>query len=104
NLVDGIIALLVLGTPVVLGFGFFGMALGAKLASAHGALIVGLIVLMLAASPLVIGTSLRQSAVGQVFDAINPFSAAVNAFDAVIIDSQAIAAQLQHLAVAFIWL
>jgi ABC-type transport system involved in multi-copper enzyme maturation permease subunit len=104
NLVDAIVALLLLGTPVVLGFGFFGMALGATLSAVRGALIVGLIVLMLAASPLVIGASLRQSAIGQVFDAFNPFSAAVNAYDAVIIDSQTIAAQWHLLAVALIWL
>lgn len=104
NLVEGIASLLLLGTPVVLGFGFFGMTLGARLASARAGLLIGLIVLMLAASPLAIGPSLRQSVIGQAFDAVNPFSAAVNAYDAVIIDSQPIAAQRQHLAIAFIWL
>lgn len=104
NLGDGLLTLALLGTPVVLGFGFFGMALGAHLAMARTGLLVGLIALMLAASPLLLGPSLRQSAIGRAFDSVNPFSAAVNAYDAVIIDSQPIAAQMPNLAVTIVWL
>jgi hypothetical protein len=51
-----------------------------------------------------LGPSLRQSAVGRAFDTVNPFSAAVNAYDAVIIDSQTILAQWEHIVVAAVWL
>jgi ABC-type transport system involved in multi-copper enzyme maturation permease subunit len=104
NLWQAMAALALLGSPVVLGFGYFGMALGARLASARAGLLTGLIALVVSASPLLLGPSLRQAAIGRAFDAINPFSAAVNAFDAVIIDSLAILAQWPHFAVAVAWL
>ena len=104
NLAAGLLTLALLGTPVVLGFGFFGMGLGARLPMARTGLLIGLIALLLAASPLVLGPSLRQSAIGRAFDAVNPFSAAVNAYDAVIIDSQAITAQAANLVVTLVWL
>ena len=59
---------------------------------------------MLSASPLLLGPSLRQSAIGRIFDAVNPFSAALNGFDAVIIDSQGAITQAGHAAVAVAWL
>lgn len=104
NLADGIAALALLGTPVVLGFGLFGLGLGARLRSSRAAMLSGLIALMVAASPLLIGPSLRQSALGRLFDAVNPFSAAVNAYDAVLIDSQSLLAQGSHLAHALVFL
>lgn len=104
NLRQGMAVLVILGSPVVLGFGFFGMGLGARLASARAGLLTGLITLIVSASPLLLGPSLRQSTIGRVFDAVNPFSAAVNAYDAVIIDSQTILAQWPHAAVAAGWL
>ncbi|MEQ8693965.1 MAG: ABC transporter permease subunit [Gammaproteobacteria bacterium] len=104
NLADGILMLVLLGTPVVLGFGFFGMGLGARLSSARSALLTGMIALMLSASPLLLGPSLRQSAIGRGFDAVNPFSAAVNAYDAVVIDSQSISAQWYHGTITSVWL
>ena len=104
NLAKGLLALALLGTPVVLGFGFFGIGLGARFAMSRTGLLIGLIALVLAASPLLLGPSLRQSAIGRAFDAVNPFSAAINAYDAVIIDSQPIAAQMLNLAVAVVWL
>jgi len=104
NLVDGLAAVALLGTPVVLGFGFLGIGLGARLAMARTGLLIGLIALVLAASPLLLGPSLRQSAVGRAFDAVNPFSAAVNAYDAVIIDSVPIATQMLNLGTTAVWL
>src|SRR5260221_6563905 len=104
NLGQGAVLLALLGTPVVLGFGFLGMTLGARLASLRSALLAGLIVLLLSASPLLLDASLRQSAIGVAFDAVNPFSAALNAFDAVIIDSQAILDQWDHIVVGLVWL
>lgn len=104
NLVDGAIALAILGTPVVIGFGALAMALGARFNSARSSLLTGLIVLLLSASPLLLGQNLRQTAIGRAFDAINPFSAALNAYDAVITDSQAIITQVPNLAVTVVWL
>jgi ABC-type transport system involved in multi-copper enzyme maturation permease subunit len=104
NLAGGLAAVALLGTPIVLGFGFFGLGLGSRLASARGGLLTGLVALIVSASPLLLGPSLRQSAVGRIFDAINPLSNALNAYDAVIIDSQSIAAQAVHGLVALAWL
>jgi hypothetical protein len=96
--------LALLGTPVVLGFGFLSMGLGARLAMVRGALVMGLIVLLLSASPLLLGASLRQAVIGRAFDAVNPFSAALNAYDAIIIDSQPLSAQGLHFSVTLLWL
>lgn len=104
NMIGGGIALLVLGTPVALGFGFFALGMGARLGSARSTLMLCLIVLLLSASPIVLGPSLRQSAIGVAFDAVNPFSAALNAYDAVVIDGQGAASQVWHGLVALIWL
>lgn len=104
NLVDGVVLVALLGTPVVLAFGFLGMALGCWLSSSRAALMAGIVAIAVSASPLVIGPSLRQSAPGRLFDAVNPFSGAVNAYDAVIIDSHTIAAQWPGLALALVWL
>lgn len=104
NLIQGAVILALLGTPVVLGYGFLGLALGSWLSSMRSGLLVGMIFLLLCASPLLLGPGLRQSAIGRIFDAINPFSAAVNGYDAVIIDSAPVAAQWPQLLVALIWL
>jgi ABC-type transport system involved in multi-copper enzyme maturation permease subunit len=104
NLWQAALMLALIGSPVVLGFGFFGMGLGARASSARAGLLAGLIALVVSASPLLLGPSLRQSAIGRVFDAVNPMSSAVNAYDAVIIDSQTIPAQWPHAAVAVLWL
>lgn len=104
NMIDGMLVSALLGTPVVLGFGFFGMALGSVAGTARAALLTGLVTLLVSTSPLLLGPSLRQSAIGHIFDAVNPFSAAVNAYDAVIVDSQSIIAQGPHMLVATIWL
>ncbi len=104
NLLAGGITLLLLGTPVVLGFGFLALGLGARLGSARSTLMVCLMMLLLSASPLLLGPSLRQSAVGVAFDAANPFSAALNAYDAVVIDGQGAVAQVWHALVALLWL
>jgi ABC-type transport system involved in multi-copper enzyme maturation permease subunit len=104
NMVDGMLVSALLGTPVVLTFGFFGMGLGSRTGSARTAMLAGLVTLVLSASPLLLGPSLRQSAIGRMFDAVNPFSAAVNAYDAIIIDSQSIATQGTQFLVAATWL
>lgn len=104
NLAQAVVYLALLGTPVVLGFGFYAMGLSARLGSVRSALLISLVTLMLAASPLLLGPSLRQSAVGKAFDAVNPFSAALNTFDSVVVDSQPFAMQIGRLGVIAIWL
>ncbi len=104
NLVQSVVYLALLGTPVVLGFGFLGIALSARLRNVRSALLTSLIMLMLMTSPLLLGPSLRQSTIGKWFDALNPFSAAVNTFDSVVIDSQPLGMQTTRLVVALIWL
>ncbi|MCA8880564.1 MAG: ABC transporter permease subunit [Rhodobacteraceae bacterium] len=104
NLGEGLALVALLGTPVVVTFGFIGLALGCWVPSSRAGLMTGMIALAVSASPLLIGPSLRQSAIGRIFDTINPISGAVNAYDAVIIDSQAILAQWPGMAVTLIWL
>ena len=104
NLVAGAISAALLGTPVVLGFGFLAMGLGARFDSARSSLFTGLIALLVSASPLLLGPSLRQSVIGRAFDAVNPFSGTLNAYDAVIIDSQSLLTQWSHFAVTLAWL
>lgn len=104
NLAQAVVYLALFGTPVVLGFGFLGIGLSARLRSVRSALLTSLITLMLLASPLLLGPSLRQSGIGKLFDAVNPFSAAVNTFDSVVFDSQPLAMQFTRLAVTLVWL
>mgnify|MGYP000896397450 CR=1 FL=1 len=64
----------------------------------------GLMALLLSASPLLLGPGLRRTVIGSWFDAINPVSGALNAFDAVIIDSETLSAQGGHVLAALAWL
>lgn len=104
NLAEAISGLALFGTPVVIGFGFLGMALGSWLGTARAGLLTGLIGLLVSASPLLLGPSLRQSTIGRGFDAINPFSAAVNAYDSMIIDSASLVSQWPNVTVVLLWL
>jgi ABC-type transport system involved in multi-copper enzyme maturation permease subunit len=104
NLPQAVTYLALFGTPVVLGFGFLGIALSARLRTVRSALLTSLISLMLLASPLLLGPSLRQSTIGKLFDAVNPYSAAVNTFDSVVIDSQPLAMQTTRFSVTLAWL
>ncbi len=92
------------GTPVVVGFGFLAMAFSARMESVLGPLLSTVSLLVLAASPLLIGASLRDSIVGRVLDAVNPFAGALNTFDAVIIDGQGFSGQWERLALVTAWL
>jgi ABC-type transport system involved in multi-copper enzyme maturation permease subunit len=104
NLYAGIACLIVLGTPVVPVFGSLGLALGARFLSARSALTVGLVVLILATSPIMLGPGLRRTAIGVTFDWVNPFSAVLNALDAVVLDSEPLLAQTVPFAVALAWM
>ena len=104
NLAQAIGYLALFGAPVVVGFGFFAIGLSARFGNVRTALLTSLIALLLLASPLLIGPGLRQTAIGKMFDAVNPFSAALNTFDSVVIDSQPIGMQLGRFSVTLIWL
>ncbi len=103
NLAQAAWSVALFGTPVVLGFGFLAMGQSARM-TVRSSLLTGLIILVLAASPVFLGPGLRQSAAGRWFDAVNPFSAALNAYDLIIIDSQPIGAQSAALAITLLWL
>jgi hypothetical protein len=104
NLVAGMACLIVLGTPVVLTFGCLGVALGSRLLSARSALTIGLVLLILTASPTIIGPGLRRTGIGVAFDCVNPFSMVLNAVDGVVIDSEPLFAQTVPFAVALAWM
>ena len=104
NLGAAVLYLALFGTPVVLGFGFLAMALSARTGSVIASLLSTVTVLMLAASPLLIGPGLRGTAVGRALDAINPVAGALNTFDSVIIDSEPFSAQGARLLLVIAWL
>jgi hypothetical protein len=92
------------GTPVVLGFGYLSMAFSARTGNVMTSLVISLVLLILAASPLLIGPGLRNTVVGHMFDMVNPFASALNTFDSVIIDSEPFGKQLLRLLVVLVWL
>jgi ABC-type transport system involved in multi-copper enzyme maturation permease subunit len=104
NLGAALFYLALFGTPVVLGFGCLAMALSARTGSVLASLLSTLTLLMLAASPLLIGPGLRSTVVGRVLDTINPFAGALNTFDSVIIDSQPFSAQLARALLVAVWM
>jgi len=104
NLVQAILYLVLFGTPVVLGFGYLAMALSVRSGSVLTSLLTSLIVLLFTASPLLLGPGLRNSTIGRALDAVNPFSGALNTYDAVIIDSDPFLAQLPRLTLVLAWL
>lgn len=104
NLLQAIVYLGLFGTPVVLGFGYLAMALSARSGSVLTSLLSSLIVLIFSASPLLIGPGLRNSTIGKALDAVNPFSGALNTYDAVIIDSDPFTTQLPRLILVLVWL
>ncbi len=104
NLGQAIFYLGLFGTPVVLGFGYLAMALSSRSGSVMSSLLTSLSVLLFSASPLLIGPGLRNSAIGKALDAVNPFSGALNTFDAVIIDSDPFTSQVGRLLLVLVWL
>jgi ABC-type transport system involved in multi-copper enzyme maturation permease subunit len=104
NLPQAVLYLALFGTPVVSGFGYLAMALSARSGQVLTALLTTLIVLLFSASPLLIGPGLRNSTIGRALDAVNPFAAALNTFDSVIIDSDPFSTQLPRLALVLVWL
>jgi ABC-type transport system involved in multi-copper enzyme maturation permease subunit len=104
NLGPALFYLALFGTPVVLGFGYLAMALSARTGSVMTSLLTTVTLLMLAASPLLIGPGLRGSVIGRALDAVNPFAGALNTFDSVIIDSEPFSVQTARLFLVAAWL
>jgi ABC-type transport system involved in multi-copper enzyme maturation permease subunit len=104
NLGQAVFCLALLGTPVVLGYGCLAMALSARTGSVVLSLLSTVTVLTISAIPLLLGPSLRMSAIGHVFDAVNPFAGALNSLDSVIIDSEPFGAQAARLLLVATWL
>lgn len=103
NLGSALLYLALFGTPVVLGFGYLATALSARTGSVMTSLLGTVTLLLLCASPLVIGPGLRGTAIGRALDAVNPFAGALNTFDSVIIDSDPFSAQLTRLVLVVAW-
>ena len=99
NLWSAIQYLFITGTLMVVIFAGVALALSSKTRSLKSALSMGLTLFLLAGSPVVIGTSLRQGTIGRVMDLLNPFAGALNSLDSVIIDSQGLVVQAVRLAV-----
>ncbi|MCB2146033.1 MAG: ABC transporter permease subunit [Deltaproteobacteria bacterium] len=104
NLGAALVYLALFGTPVVLGFGLLAMALSARTGSVLASSLSIITLLMLAATPLLIGPGLRGTAIGRAMDAVNPFAGALNTFDSVIIDSEPFSAQMARLLLVAVWL
>ena len=108
NLMSAIAALFAAGTLLTSIYGGVMLALSARARSFKGVLSVGIAVCLFSAVPLVLGPSLRQSAVGRLFDWLNPFALCTNMIDSIVIDSQgleqnwpAFATLIVYLALAF---
>ncbi len=104
NLGAALFYLALFGTPVVLGFGYLAMTMSVRTGSVTTSLLSAITLLMLAASPLLIGPGLRGTAIGRALDAINPFAGALNTLDSVIIDSESSSAQIARLFLVVTWL
>jgi ABC-2 type transport system permease protein len=99
NLLSALIYLFVAGTLLVVIFGGFMLALSIRMKTLKGALSIGLTAFLLSASPIFLGPSLRQSAVGRFVDLINPFANALNMLDSVVVDSLGVLFQIMPLAI-----
>ncbi len=99
NLLSALVYLFAAGTFLVIIFGGFMLALSARMKTFKGALSIGLTAFLLSASPILLGPSLRQSAVGRVVDLINPFAIALNMLDSVVVDSLGLLFQIMPLAI-----
>ena len=99
NLFSALIYLFVAGTLLVAIFGGFMLALSIRMKTFRGALSIGLTAFLLSGSPILLGPSLRQSAVGRFVDLINPFAISINMLDSAVIDSLGVLFQIIPLAI-----
>lgn len=103
NLLATLLYLFITGTLVVFIFGGLALALSARMQSSKGVLLLNMMILILMGSPVILGSSLRQSSVGRVLDMINPMAVALNTLDSVIIDSQGLSYQLVRMSVLVLY-
>jgi ABC-type Na+ efflux pump permease subunit len=103
NFLPALRYLCVTGTLLVMTFSSLALALSAKVKSFKSVLSIGLTILLLSASPVLLGPSLRQNAAGQLMDILNPFANALNILDSVVIDGQGIGLQTMRLATMLGW-
>jgi ABC-2 type transport system permease protein len=99
NLISTLEYLFISGTLLVVIFGGFTLALSARMKTFKGALSIGLTAFLLSGSPILLGPSLRQSAIGRFIDLINPFADALNMLDSVVVDSLGVVFQIIPLAI-----
>lgn len=104
NLGPAIAALFAAGTLLTSIYGGLMLALSARARSFKGVLSVGVAVALFSAVPLVLGPSLRQSAVGHLFDWLNPFALCTNMIDSIVIDSQGLEQNWSALATLIVYL
>ena len=99
NLISTLEYLFISGTLLVVIFGGFTLALSVRMKTFKGALSIGLTAFLLSGSPILLGPSLRQSAIGRFIDLINPFADALNMLDSVVVDSLGVVFQIIPLAI-----
>jgi ABC-type transport system involved in multi-copper enzyme maturation permease subunit len=99
NLGPALIYLFFSGMLLTLILGGVTLALSAKTRTFKATLSIGLTLFLLAASPVILGPSLRQGSIGRLIDWVNPFAHGLNMLDSVVVDSQGISFQLLHFAI-----
>ncbi|MGB5157953.1 ABC transporter permease [Desulfobacterium sp. N47] len=99
NTLTGILYFVVLGTLLSLIFSAFSMGLSARIKSMKNTLIISFMIFLLAGTPIFLSAAQRMTWFGMILDFINPFAAAINTFDSVVIDSQGFGYQIMRIAV-----
>jgi ABC-2 type transport system permease protein len=99
NTLTGILYFAVLGTLLSLIFSSFAMGLSARIKSMKNTLIVSFMIFLLAGAPIFLSAAQRRTWFGAILDFINPFAAAINTFDSIVIDSQGFGYQIMRIAV-----
>jgi len=99
NTLTDILYFAVLGTLLSLIFSAFSMGLSARIKSMKNTLIVSFMIFLLVGAPIFLSAAQRRTWFGVILDFINPFAAAINTFDSVVIDSQGFGYQITRIAV-----
>ena len=103
NLWPAIYILFITGTLLTLILSGISLIISAEMSTLKGALFISMVIFLLLVSPTVLGSSLRQTMVGRVFDFINPFMDALNSIDSVIIDSEKLNVQSYRLGIMVLY-
>ncbi|MHB8910308.1 MAG: ABC transporter permease [Syntrophales bacterium] len=99
NTLTGILYFSVLGTLLSLIFSAFSMGISARIKSMKNTLIISCLIFLLAGAPIFLSAAQRGTWFGAILDLINPFAAAINTFDSVVIDSQGFSYQIWRVAI-----